>query len=491
MRSGSLAGLVRKVPRPLLMLLLAVAAFVVAWALFVPPLQVPDEQAHYGYVQSLVEDGKRPAGGGRNDPRILSDEEDLAALHTRAFTIIQNPHEKPPWSQAADARWRTAARGLHGLGRDYVRNLGTQAVNPPGYYAYEAIPYELASGGDFFDRLYVMRLFSGLFMLVTAVAGWLVVGELFDRSPLLQLAGASVVALQPMTTFVSSGVNPDAAFDALIGLVLWLCVRTLVRGLEWRRAAAILALMVAACLVKGTTLLFLPGVAFALLVPIWRERSRAARAAVVRQAALVLGGAAVIGGLVLVVSRGGSGQVDHWIPQSFAEFREFCSYLINFYLPKRPPFIRDFPVLRTFPLYSVWIKTSWGAFGWLETRFPDAVYPFFALITAGAFGGGLVAIWRRVVRIPWVVVAFFALMLVPLALGLHWLEYRELITLRYGIRIQGRYLLPLMPVAGVAVAAALSLLRPRLREVAAGLVVGGMAALQLVSLGIVAGRFYA
>jgi 4-amino-4-deoxy-L-arabinose transferase-like glycosyltransferase len=452
---------------------------------------VPDEQAHYGYVQSLVEDGKRPAGGGRNDPRILSDEEDLAALHTRAFTIIQSPHQKPPWSAAADARWRTAARGLHGLGRDYVQNLGTQAVNPPGYYAYEAIPYELASGGDFFDRLYAMRLFSGLFMLVTAVAGWLVVGELFGRSPPLQLAGASVVALQPMTTFVSSGVNPDAAFDALIGLVLWLCVRTLVRGLAWPRAAALLALMVVAALVKGTTLLFLPAVAFALLQPIWRERSRAGSRAIARRVAVVVGGCAVLGGLVLLVSRGGSGQVDHWIPQSFAEFREFCSYLINFYLPARPPFIRDFPVLRTFPLYSVWIKTSWGAFGWLETRFPDAVYPFFALITLATFGGATAAIWRRVVRIPWAVVAFFALMLVPLALGLHWLEYRELITLKYGIRIQGRYLLPLMPIAGVATAAALSLVGPRRRELAIGLLVGGMGALQLLSLAIVAGRFYA
>ena len=473
------------------MLLLAVAAFVVAWALFVPPLQVPDEQAHYGYVQSLVEDGKRPAGGGRNDPRVLSDEEELAARYTRAFTIIQNPHQKPPWSATADARWRAAAEGLHGLGRDYVRNLGTQAVNPPGYYAYEAIPYALASGGDFFDRLYVMRLFSGLLMLVTAVAGWLVVGELFGRSPLLQLAGASVVALQPMTTFVSSGVNPDAAFDALIGLVLWLCVRTLMRGIDWGRAGALLALMLAASLVKGTALLFLPGVAFAMLYPIWRERSRADRAAIARRAAIVLGGCVLIGIEVLVVSRGGSGQVDHWIPQSFAELREFGSYLINFYLPARPPFIRDFPVLRTFPLYSVWIKTSWGAFGWLETRFPDAVYPFFALITLGAFGGAAVAIWRKVVRIPWSVVAFFALMLIPLALGLHWLEYREMITLKYGIRIQGRYLLPLMPIAGVAVAAALSLLRPRAREIAVGLVVGGMAALQLVSIAILAGRFYA
>ena len=336
-----------------------------------------------------------------------------------------------------------------------------------------------------------MRLFSALFMLVTAVAGWLVVGELFGRSPLLQLAGASVVALQPMTTFVSSGVNPDAAFDASIGLVLWLCVRTLVRGLSWRRAAALLALMMAAALVKGTTLLFLPAVAFALLFGIWRRRREAGRATTARGVALVLAGCAALGGLVLVVSRGGSGQVDHWIPQSFAELREFGSYLINFYLPVRPPFIRDFPVLRTFPLYSVWIKTSWGAFGWLETRFPDSVYPLFALISAATFGGALYAAWRRVVAIPWAVVAFFVLMLIPLALGLHWLEYRELVTLKYGIRIQGRYLLPLMPIAGVAVAAALSLLRERWRPVAAGLVVGGMAALQLVSLGLVAGRFYA
>jgi lipopolysaccharide export LptBFGC system permease protein LptF len=90
-----------------------------------------------------------------------------------------------------------------------------------------------------------------------------------------------------------------------------------------------------------------------------------------------------------------------------------------------------------------------------------------------------------------VVVGFFLLMLIPLLLGLHWLEYREQVTLKYGIRIQGRYLLPLMPVAGVAVAAALSLLRQRAREVVAGLLIGGMAALQLASLAILAGRFYA
>jgi 4-amino-4-deoxy-L-arabinose transferase-like glycosyltransferase len=481
---------VRKVPRPLLLLLGAVAAFVVAWALFVPPLQVPDEQAHFGYVQSLVEDGKRPKGGGRNAERHLSREEELAIHHSRALTIIQNPHQKPPWSEDADARWRHAARELEGSGRGGISNLGTQAVNPPLYYLYEAIPYELASGGDFFDRLYAMRLFSGLLLLVTAVAGWLLVGELFGRAPLLQLAGASVVGLQPMTTFISSGVNPDALFDAVVGIVLWLSARTLVRGLEWRRGAALVAALLAAVLVKGTALLFLPAVAFALLVPVWRERIRAERGVLLRRVAVVLGGCALVAAVALTAARGGAGQVDYAVPQSFAMFREFVAYLLNFYLPFQVPGIRDFPVLRTFPLYSVWIKTSWASFGWLETKFPDPVYPFFALISLGSFAGGLWAIRRGTARIPWVVVGFFLLMLIPLALGLHWLEYREQITLEYGIRIQGRYLLPLMPIAGVAVAAALTLLRQAHRRVAVGLVVGGMAVLQLCSLAIVSGRFY-
>ncbi len=176
----------RKVPRPLLLLLGAVAIFVLAWALFVPPLQVPDEQAHFGYVQSLVEDGKRPNGGGRNAERHLSPEEELAIYHSRAQTIIQNPHEKPPWSERADGAWRRAAAGLEGRGRGGIRNLGTQAVNPPGYYVYEAIPYELASGGDFFDRLYAMRLWSTLLLLVTTAGAWLLAGEVFARRRPLQ-----------------------------------------------------------------------------------------------------------------------------------------------------------------------------------------------------------------------------------------------------------------------------------------------------------------
>ena len=76
------------------------------------------------------------------------------------------------------------------------------------------------------------------------------------------------------------------------------------------------------------------------------------------------------------------------------------------------------------------------------------------------------------------------------SLGLHLAEYRMLV-LDDRAFIQGRYLLPLVPLGASAVAAALGMLRPRTRLLGAGLVLGGMVAWQLASLAIVVGRFYA
>jgi hypothetical protein len=100
-----------------------------------------------------------------------------------------------------------------------------------------------------------------------------------------------------------------------------------------------------------------------------------------------------------------------------------------------------------------------------------------------------VALVRRRVRTDRAVLAFFAIALVSLPLALHLAEYESLARLKGTIN-QGRYLLPLLPIAGVATAAALTNLHPTRRVAAAGLVIGAMVVLQLFALGLVAGRFY-
>jgi hypothetical protein len=87
------------------------------------------------------------------------------------------------------------------------------------------------------------------------------------------------------------------------------------------------------------------------------------------------------------------------------------------------------------------------------------------------------------------IAAFFALAFVGLVAGLHWTEY-HLHVAGAGSFMQGRYILPLVGLAGLAVAQAVQLL-PRARQgVAVAAFVGGLFALQVLGLGLLVVRFY-
>ncbi|HEX8052428.1 MAG TPA: DUF2142 domain-containing protein, partial [Thermoleophilaceae bacterium] len=238
---------------PLAPLLCAVAMVVVAWALFVPPFQVPDESGHFSYVQSLAENGERPVGGPAfGGPPRFSSEERWALSLSGAQRSFGDTGFDPAWDEASEAGWDRVDGELR-PDRGDIAAAGAQARHSPLYYGYETAPYA-ASGGDLFDRLYLMRLWSGALMLVTTLGAWLLVGELTGRDRLLQLAGASCVGLQPMATFVSAGVNPDAALFASSSLSLWLGVRVLRRGPTRASVAGLLAATALAALAKAAGL---------------------------------------------------------------------------------------------------------------------------------------------------------------------------------------------------------------------------------------------
>jgi hypothetical protein len=113
-------------------------------------------------------------------------------------------------------------------------------------------------------------------------------------------------------------------------------------------------------------------------------------------------------------------------------------------------------------------------------------------VTAAILVAALVALVRalRRGRVDWTLPVFFALVAVALLGGLHWTEYRLLLAVG-GPFSQGRYLLPLVPLAGLATAAALTLVPPRRRGAA---LCGGLAvllAVQVLSLAVVLERFHA
>jgi 4-amino-4-deoxy-L-arabinose transferase-like glycosyltransferase len=491
---GAAARRVASVPRPLVLLLCAVALVGAAWALLVPPGQAPDEPAHVGYAQVVAEDLRLP---DESSGHTFSREQSTAQVYANVDQTAQQVLTRPEWSERVYRAWERAddrlpesARGEGGHA-DAFRGPNPARANPPLYYLYESAAYH-AAGGDFFDRLYAMRLWSVLLLLVATAATWLFVGELTGGRRPLQLAGAAIVGLQPMAVFVSSSVNPDAALIACFALAFWLGVRVLRRGLTLRDGVALGAVAALAVLTKGTGYALVPGVALVLGLGAWRQGRTAAVVAGASALALavpVLAWLAVARSLDRaavnkVPGTGGGGASVAGIP----DFGRI-DYLWQFYLPKLP-FLNNVPAIERLPAFDVWIKTGWGAFGWLEVRFPEAAYVVLAIATAAILAGGLVALARRRDKDDLAVAAFLGLVALALLAGLHWIEFRTLRT--EGARFnQGRYLLPLLPILAAGAAATLSLVPARWRMQATGFLIGGAVVLQAFSLALVAGRFYA
>lgn len=479
----------RAVPAPLAALLGAVLLLGATWALFVPPFQAPDEQSHFGYVQSLVAGPGLPGDPARPgfSTELMQARDAANSDQTAAVLAV-----KPTWSAEEWKRWKREDGDLPAASRSDGGGIGNPAwSNPPLYYLYAAIPYAAAAGGDLFARVTLVRLASVLWLLVTVLGAWLLAGEVFGRDRLLQLLAASIAGLLPMVTFISAQVGPDGMLYALWTLALWLGVRVIKRGATVPAAVGLFAVVGVAIVVKTTSYALVPAALLALAVGLWRvrdDRRQLLRAALAAATAIAV---PVMTWVVYarVTHRAAAAQIsDAAGPGTGGSVRELMSYLWQYYLP-RLPFMNDLTD-SGLPAYQVLFKQAWGAFGWLEVRFPEWLYKLLLLATAGIAGAALarVAALRR--RIDWWVGAFFALGALGLLAGLHWTDYHHLVD-GQGNFMQGRYLFPLVGLAGLAGAQAVSWLRGQARPAAVGALVGGLVALQLVSLAIVTVRFYA
>jgi len=474
-----------RVPAPLAALLAATALLGIAWALVVPVAQSPDEPSHFAYAQVLAERGKRPLPDDtRRRQTTQSTEQQLARERSHQEWVFAEPRVRPEWRTRVFRRWQAEHARLPASAREDGGGPNSASGNPPVYYAYEALAYHAAGRGHFFARWFGMRIWSAMLLLVAVGATWLLVGELTRRDRLLQLAGAACVGLQPMATFVSASINPDAAQIALWALALWLGVVLLRRPATRGVVAGLVAVTLLALLTKATSLALLPALGLVAVVAGRRElRGRDVRWR--RWApAVAVAGVALLGAGALAARR-----VDSSLVGGLGDLRGFASYLWQAYLPNLP-FQERIEGLAAFAGYDLWVKSAWAAFGWLEVQFHEPVYIVLAAVSGLLLGGGAVAAARGHLAVDRAVAAFLALAVLVLAAGLHWTDYRQFLDQGQSF-VQGRYLLPLLPIAGVAAAGAVSLLPRRRRGVAVALLLGGLVTLQLFSLGITVGRFYA
>ena len=474
----------RRVPAPLLLLLVVCVIEALAWCVVVPPLQGPDEISHIAYVQEIVEGRTIPwkprgddgAGGPPYSSELLATE-----VLSGASALYANPAARPAGS-AVDERLLDVEEERFGRAERSNGGFTSALKNPPAYYLYSSMAYAATSPLGILDQAFFMRLANIPFLLITVLCVWLIAGELLGRRRWLQTLAAGAAALQPQLMNVTATVNPDIQLVAVWSLALYLMIVILRRGLTPRRAAALLAL----CLLSG----FTHGRGITLVVPAllalglagWKARRP--NAYVSPRRVLALGGLGALAGGAVITFIAISGHL------TTAAARQFGSYLWQFYLP-----IPDFLTLLgpDYGFREITVERMFGGLAQLEVGFSPWVnnaiwWGLIAVAVSAAIALYLDrgALWRA-----WDVAAVLIVAVVATLGLLHAVGFRSLAFGSGDPIIAGRYLLVFVALYGTAIALAVSWLPRRVGVAAGGALMAVLLLLQLGAFGLTLERFYA
>jgi Predicted membrane protein (DUF2142) len=440
----------RRVPRAAWICALVACLNAACWSIITPPFQVTDEPTQFAYTQYLAEHQQLPTshGGGYSPEElvVLGDLRQSAVVwHTENHTI----------SSAAEQQKLQEDLAQH-PGRDGEGVAGS-AADPPLYYLLEVVPYELGSWGTLLDQLELMRLLSALMAGLTALFVFLFIRETLPKLPWAWTVGGLSVALWPLLGFASGSVNPDSLLFAVSAAIFYCLARAFRRELTQRGAIAIGALIAIGLITKPNFIGLLPGAVLGLILLTVRA-ARIRRSSAIRALALALALAAsplcvyILANLISSHPALGTASENLAVGSGGSIFGDL-SYIWQLYLPRLPGMTNYFPGVSTTQL---WFDRFVGLYGWLDTTFPPWVYTA-ALIPTGLLtilGVRALAVARSALRrrvLETIVYGVMAIGLMAL-IGSH--AYLNLASEGGGGHVEPRYLLPLIPLLGVALALA-------------------------------------
>jgi hypothetical protein len=176
---------------------------------------------------------------------------------------------------------------------------------------------------------------------------------------------------------------------------------------------------------------------------------------------------------------------------SLSNIPGFWSYVWQFYLPKLPGM--QTPIGPPWSVDNVYLSRFFGTFVQFEVGFPRDLLNWIRLAIWIGLVLFVVTCWRhrRALSERRDVVLVLGVTVVVSIIALHAAAFRSLLVNPADPVLTGRYLLMLIPLYGVAVAAALRALPGRLRAATTGALVAALVLLQLSAFGLIVERFYA
>lgn len=476
---------VRSAPLALVVLLVLAFVHATAWAVVTAPWQGPDEVAHFAYAEHLARTGHAPQRNSGTGGQSTA--QNLALFQLNLFPIRLQPGGRPTYS----ALQRTKSDLSELPAKAYKDGSGpNSAANyPPVYYSYSAVAYIVSPFRGELGRLFTMRMFSVLLMVITVGLAWLIAAELLSRRWAVAVA-TGLVALEPKLGFAGGIVNPDIMLAMWASGALLAALRLVRRGPSAGRIAGLVACTALAVLTHPRGYFLPPFAVLALLVTLAVHRPRLRASALAGAAALVAMVVAVIAAQAWTTAHTGGGGSGN--PNVAAGFnpRQFASYLWQFYLPKLasmdpkvgPP---------GFGYRQMFIESWYGSFGSFSVDFRPIFYDAMQVLSAlglAALFATIVARWREVVA-NWHVVVLCVAFFAGLMLLLHLVSYSTLLGTNDPV-ITGRYLLPAVSLYGAAAAWVCSSLGRRVGLPVAGVVLGIAVLVAVGGIGLSVERFY-
>jgi Predicted membrane protein (DUF2142) len=440
----------RRVPRAAWICAVVACLNAACWSIITPPFQVTDEPSQFAYTQYLVEHEQLPTAheGG------YSLEEDAALVDLHQPAVVWHAENDTISSSAEQSKLHEDLAGRPG--RDAV-GVGGSAADPPLYYLLEAVPYELAAGGTVLDQLQLMRLLSALLAGLTALFTFLFIRETLPKVRWAWTVGGLGVAVAPLLGFASGAVNPDSLLFAVSAAIFYCLARGFRRGFTLSIAIAIGASIAIGLLTKPNFIGLIPGVILGL-VALTVRAARIDRRAAIRALAIAIAIPAspiciyVLANVLSSHPALGTASENLTLGAGHSISSDL-SFVWQLYLPRLPTMTNYFPGVS---MTHLWFERLVGLYGWLDTTFPLWVYTV-ALIPAGliaVLGARALVVDRAALRAHSVELVVYAVMTVGLLglIGSH--AYLNLGGEGGAGHAEPRYLLPLIPLGGVALALA-------------------------------------
>lgn len=404
-----------------LLVSLAIGMVILFWSFVTPAFEFPDEQAHFGSVEFLTQNGRMPIGEEMDVTKEMKETQVYLGVFRNGLgqnKYTYHPEYRTLYSSTYMGPEESIINTLNTMDfRDSY--VATEAARyPRAYYDYSSFWDRLVTSFSIFDRLFVVRLGSVLLAIIMAYAVWqtgyLIFGKKTYATTLTLLA-----MLQPMMSFLSAGINSDNLHNLLFFIIIYGCLKIIIHGFGWQSLLLIAGAATLDIFTKPQGFIAFLIIGLAIILSVIRKRN---------WSALIIIFCLFM--VVLYLTRSQFSMYLGFITVGNTKGLSFVEYV-------------RFSSNKLIAQNAVWY---WGVFKWLGVVLPPIYWRVANRIVLVGIFGLLVYAWKalkhkKIVIDPYLL-SFSLISSLIYATAIYWFDWQYNKTIGYSIGIQARYFFP-------------------------------------------------